>query len=124
MKPPFEKIPESRRATRRAVELFCDVVAPHEDYAEQALGTDLSQYGMSLMTDVPLDVGDVITVTFTPPGRDITLTLFGLVRRSFLDIDVGQFDTGIEFVNITPFETKLLRDALVGIPPKLPALTA
>ncbi len=119
MKPPIPA-PESRRATRRTVELFCEVVAPHADRPEQALCTDLSERGMSLLSDVPLDVGDVVSISFAPPSRSIQLTLFGRVRRSFLDLDAEQFDSGIEFVQLSAFERKTLRDALVGLPARLP----
>lgn len=124
MKPPTRMPPESRRTARRAVELICEVIAPHEDQPEQALCTDLSEHGMSLLTDVPLDVGDIVSVCIKPPTHSIRLTLFGQVRRSFLDLDAEQFDTGIEFVNISAFERKTLRDALVGLPPRLPRARA
>ena len=116
----FVRIPESRRAARRSVEIDCDVVATQSDTLTIARCSDLSPFGMSLETDLVLEADDVVAVSFAPPYDEPEMTLFARVKRSVLDLRSGQRNVGLEFVRVASFERHALRNALRGIPPRFP----
>lgn len=115
--------PESRRAARRAVDLSCEIIICRWDRPVRSRGTDLSPYGMWIETTVPLAVGEQVVVELSPPGRERALPLFARVmriERDERDLVSGSIGVGLEFVNVTIWEQRILTGALRGLPPHLP----
>ncbi len=118
-----EQIPESRRAARRAVELDCELICNHWDRPIPSICTDLSPYGVWLETTMPLEHGERVVLSFTPPSRGKELTLFARVKRIERDDDDrvhGCSGVGLEFEGLSVWEQQILSGALRGLPPHLP----
>lgn len=113
-----------RRALRRAVSLDCQVISDDWEGPVPHLATNLSPDGIWLTTMYPLHVGSEVVLSFSPPGSEDELLVYGGVRR--VEIKRRQSDPpsagmGIAFDYLSRTDTELLRDRLVGLPPPLPS---
>ncbi len=109
----------SRRALRRAVDLECEIISERlgdEPISGQA--TDLTAYGMAVLTDAPLQLGEPVVVGFVPPHAGKKLTVFAEVSR--LGHASGKRGLGLKFCNLTIWEHQVLHSAVKGLPPVLP----
>ncbi|MBW1907896.1 MAG: PilZ domain-containing protein [Deltaproteobacteria bacterium] len=72
---------EARRAVRRLVDLECAVYSElwGEAIAHQA--TDVSEDGLWIQTDLLLEIGTEVTLTFYPPDWEEPLYVAGRVQR-------------------------------------------
>ncbi len=113
-------IPEKKRTvTRRAVSLKCQVMSDLWDGPAPHIARDLSSRGVFLDTDLPLEVGEKVVVSVTPPGESFPLYLFGRVRRvRFARRTTDQFSTGmgIEFERLSGWDARTLERALARLP--------
>jgi Tfp pilus assembly protein PilZ len=77
----FGAKPEARRAVRRLVDLECDVYCElwGEPLAHRV--TDVSEDGLWIQTELLLEVGTEVTLTFLPPDWDEPLCVAGQVQR-------------------------------------------
>jgi hypothetical protein len=118
---PVEPMLESRRATRRAVDVACDLITARWDRPVRSRCTDLSPYGMWLETTLPLVEWERLVVSFRLGA--VALSLFGVVRRVVRGgqhLRTGLSGVGIEFEGTSPWEQGLLAASLQGLPPPLP----
>lgn len=77
----FGAKPEARRTVRRDVDLECEV---YTDLWGEALThhvTDVSEDGLWIRTELLLEVGTEVALTFRPPDWDEPLCVAGRVRR-------------------------------------------
>ena len=84
---------------------------------------DLSPGGMFVATDLPLEKGAELVLSFRVPECPREITVFGRVVRVCLPrrrTDSEPAGMGIRFLDITPLERIYVRGALRGVPPPLP----
>jgi hypothetical protein len=119
-----------RRALRRAVDIECAVLSAEWMEVAPLVAADLSPLGMWLDSQLPLEPGSEVVVSFTPPrwpkwGAPVTVLArvvrVGLPRRRG---DHGNAGMGLRFLDLDPEHAERLARCLQGIPPTLPALRA
>jgi hypothetical protein len=116
-----------RRSLRRAVRLVAEVSSTLWQEPVTLAVTNLSAHGLWLVSDLPLAIGDAISLCFVPPGwpSPAPLTCDGVIawvslgrRRS----DVGRpAGMGVRFTGLPTRTRHRLERALCGLPPPLPA---
>ena len=72
---------EARRAVRRLVDLECGVYSALWGEAIPHRAVEVSENGLWIQTDLPLEIGTEVTLTFVPPDWDEPLCVAGRVRR-------------------------------------------
>ena len=72
---------EARRAVRRLVDLQCEVYSELWAEAIPHRVTDVSEDGLWIQTDLLLEPGSQVTLTFYPPDWDDPLYVAGRVQR-------------------------------------------
>ncbi len=115
-----------RRSLRRSVRVEADVEADLWDGAVPFVATDLSEHGLWLESDLPLEIGAELIVSFLPPRwpsqTPVTalaeVTRVGMFRRRREPRASGM---GLRFLDIEHEHRDLLAEALRGLPPLLPA---
>lgn len=121
-------LPCRRSALRRAVDLECNVRAELWDGALPHRARDLSPHGLWLDTDLPLEVGEEVLVSFRPPrGSGLewpvitrgAITRVGMHRRR---VDTRPAGMGVAFLDLDDHDRRRLARALIGIPPPIPQL--
>jgi hypothetical protein len=120
---PVDIVENSRRALRRAVSLECDVLSELWDEPVAHRATNLSECGIWLEASLPLDPGDSVVMSFTPPHTSTECVVTGLVRRVELYRRAGEqamSGMAIEFVDLEPGAETALAAKLRGLPPPLP----
>lgn len=115
----------ARRALRRAVRFECELLSDHWDDGVPHAVTDLSPLGLWIATPLPLETGEEVLVSFTPPRgpRRRDLILVGEVVRAVLRrrrSDDEPTGMGVEFRGMLPHERAVLHACLFGLPPPLP----
>lgn len=120
---PVEVFLQRRQALRRHVDLVCSVVADLWDEPVEHQVRDLSHRGMYLDTPLPVDPGTELVLELRPPGFDEPLYLYGRVSRVELRRranEVRGAGLGVELLDTPEEVERRLREALVGLPPRLP----
>jgi hypothetical protein len=118
-----DAFPQRRRAVRRAVQVECDVLSEQWDEPVPLLATDLSPFGLWLETPFPLEVGEELVLSFTPPNLDDELVAMAEVRRVALRrrrTDPPVSGMGIAFTDVEAVAASGIEQALEGLPPPLP----
>jgi len=125
MFPQSQQRPSNRRASRRAVDIPCEIVSKFVDEPLLYWATDLSPYGIWIETPIPMRTGEVVVLCFQPPvwwtGRE--LRIFAEVSRVCTTrrrTRAGLSGMGLEFRDISPHEQRALGAWLRGRPPPLP----
>jgi hypothetical protein len=77
----FGAKPEARRAVRRLVNLECQVYCELWGEPIPHRVTDVSEDGLWIQTDLLLEMGTEVTLTFYPPDWDAPLHVAGTVQR-------------------------------------------
>ncbi|UCH29978.1 MAG: PilZ domain-containing protein [Myxococcales bacterium] len=72
---------EARRAVRRLVDLECDVYSELWGEAIAHRATDVSEDGLWIQTELLLELGTEVTLTFYPPDWEEPLCVAGRVQR-------------------------------------------
>lgn len=117
----------TRRSMRRAVQLEADVMSPLWDGAVSLALTNLSRHGAWLDSDLALEVGEELSVMFTPPRwsslglprlRARATVMRVSLRRRRNDASAGM---GLCFTGLSPLTASCLDYVLRGLPPPLPA---
>jgi hypothetical protein len=114
-----------RRAVRRAVSLDCEITSDQWEGEVVFRATDLSHLGLWVETQFPLDVGEEVIVSLTPPRwpRKNHLVALALVARVGLfrrQSDCRDSGMGLSFVDLESGEARELAGSLRGMPPPLP----
>ncbi|MDH4281249.1 MAG: PilZ domain-containing protein [Myxococcales bacterium] len=102
---------EARRAVRRLVDLECEVYAALWGEAITHRATDLSEEGLWIQTDLLLEIGTEVTLTFHPPDWEEPLYVAGRVQRVELRTKPGDgraVGMGIEFEALRADERRSL----------------
>lgn len=127
--PQVHEQPSSRRSSvRRSVRLDANVMCDLWDTRVPHLATDLSEDGLWLQSQLPLEAGSEIYVSFSPPhwsGEPLTalaaVARVGMFRRR---PDVANSGMGLRFIDLEDYNRDRLRACLRGLPPPLPGTTA
>lgn len=120
------KIVLRRSTVRRAVRLCCVVRSSLWDGAAPHLLTDLSIDGAWLATDLPLEAGEQLVLTFRPPrwpAGQLPLRLRAEVVRAELPRrrnDLRRAGMGVRFLDLDSALRARLAGTLRGLPPPLP----
>ena len=120
------KIVLHRTTVRRAVRLCCVVRSTLWDGVAPHLVTDLSIDGAWLATDLPLEAGERLLLTFRPPrwpAGERPLRLRAEVVRVELPrrrTDLRQAGMGVRVLDLDSGTRARLAGALRGLPPPLP----
>ena len=77
----FGARPEARRTVRRLVDLECEVYSEFWGEAVTHQVTDVSEEGLWIQTDLLLEIGTEVTLTFYPPDWEEPLYVAGRVQR-------------------------------------------
>jgi hypothetical protein len=115
-----------RSVLRRAVRTCCVVRSSLWDGAAPHLMTDLSADGAWLATDLPLEAGEQLVLTFRPPrwpAGQLPVRLRAEVVRVELPRrrgDLRQAGMGVRFLGLDPAMRARLSKTLRGLPPPLP----
>jgi hypothetical protein len=118
--------PSRRRTLRRAVQLECAVHSPLWDGPAWYVATDVSPQGLWLTTDLALEVGERLMLSFRPPRWPDwcwPVTAFGEVVRVSLPrrrSDRHAAGMGVRFSEIDPVAGAEMELLLRGLPPPLP----
>lgn len=115
-----------RRSLRRAVALECQVLSDLWDGQAPFVATNLSPEGLWLQTPLPLERGEELLVTLSPPRwgeREPLMALaqvarVGMFRRRGEATGAGM---GLSFVDIDAAQRAALGRCLRGLPPPLPS---
>jgi hypothetical protein len=111
-----------RREVRRAVEMSCQIVRQRDFrlIAEKAL--DVSPDGMLLSTDVDLEVGENVFVSFRATGLGLWFDTEASVTRLVRGRRPGDKGkaVGIRFSTLSGVKRLILRGHLRRIPPPVP----
>jgi hypothetical protein len=119
-------VPSRRRALRRSVQLDCAVHSPLWDGEAFYLATDVSPHGLWLHTDLALDLGERLMLSFRPPRWPEwcwPVTAFGEVVRVNLSrrrADRPDAGMAVRFTEIDPVAREEMALLLRGLPPPLP----
>lgn len=81
---------EARRAVRRLVDLECEVYSDLWGEAIAHRVTEVSENGLWIQTELLLEIGSEVTLTFYPPDWEEPLCVAGRVRRVELRARPGQ----------------------------------
>jgi len=118
----------SRRALRRAVRMECAVESDLWDGPAPLVATDASAYGLWLATDLALESGAELLLTFRPPrwpqqSGPVTalaqVVRVGLPRRR---ADAGAAGMGLVFADIDRDQSAQMAELMRGLPPPLPSI--
>ena len=102
---------EARKAFRRLVDLECAVYTELWGEPITHRATDVSEEGLWIQTDLLLEIGTEVTLTFYPPDWEEPLYVAGRVRRVELHGrpgDRGAVGMGIEFEALRTDERRRL----------------
>ena len=102
---------EARRAVRRLVDLECAVYSELWGEAIAHRVTDVSEEGLWIQTDLLLEIGNEVTLTFYPPDWEEPLYVAGRVQRVELQRKPGDgraVGMGIEFEALRTDERRRL----------------
>jgi Tfp pilus assembly protein PilZ len=102
---------EARRAVRRLVDLECAVYSELWGEAISHRVTDVSEEGLWIQTDLLLEIGNEVTLTFYPPDWEEPLYVAGRVQRVELQRRPGDGSAvgmGIEFEALRTDERRRL----------------
>jgi Tfp pilus assembly protein PilZ len=91
-----------------------------EEIVQTAL--DISPAGCFVLTELPLMLGDEVVVSFDVENHG-EIVVFGKVVRAALPRrarDEGLAGFGIEFVDMTPVQRLVVREACRHLPPPVP----
>ena len=122
----LEVQPGDRRALRRSVQMECEILAEAFDDTVTHTLTELSPFGAWIETIYPLEPGAELLVSLTPPGgqgASVDVVLTACVARASLGRrrgEVGRSGMGVSF-DASEGEYAQLSEALLGLPPPLPA---
>jgi hypothetical protein len=124
---PVSAARRNRRSLRRAVQLEADVMSDLWDGAVPLTVTNLSLHGAWLDSELSLDVGDELSLTFTPPywqtlglpmlRARATVARVSLRRRRCDSASAGM---GLRFTGLSAVAQRNLDEVLRGLPPPLP----
>jgi Tfp pilus assembly protein PilZ len=106
---------EARRAVRRIVDLECDVYCELWGEAIAHRATDVSEDGLWIQTELLLEVGTEVSLTFHPPDWDEPLYVAGRVQRVDLQPRPGAgraVGMGIEFQALRTDERRRLTQSM------------
>jgi len=102
---------EARRAVRRLVDIECEVYSELWGEAITHRATDVSEEGLWIQTDLLLEIGEEVTLTFSPPDWEEPLYVAGRVQRVELQRrfgDASAVGMGIEFEALRTDERRRL----------------
>jgi hypothetical protein len=108
-----------RSAVRRSLTLTVQVMSDFWEGPAPHVARDLSEKGVWLDTELPLDVGEKVVLSLTPPGLAFPLYLYGrvtrvrLARRSSDEFTSGM---GIELERVSGWDARMIERALAGLP--------
>ena len=117
-----EILPGSRRSLRRAVSLEAELIAAPWAAPRKHRVLDLSPEGMRLAAGTRLPEGELLLVTFTPPGWWLLgeLSVWARVARSEPREAERPATMGLEFLTLPEGLHDQLGRTLRGTPPPLP----
>lgn len=128
--PEVQEQPSSRRSSvRRHVHINASVLSDVWDAGVPHLATDLSEEGLWLQSQLPLEAGTELEVSFRPPrwAGDAPLTALAAVARVGLfrrRPDMASSGMGLRFIDLEDANRDRLRACLRGLPPPLPGRSA
>jgi len=111
----FGAKPEARRAVRRLVDLECEVYSELWGEAISHRAVDVSESGLWIQTELLLEVGSEVTLTFYPPDWEEPLCVAGRVRRVELRSrpgDTNAVGMGIAFETLRNDERRRLTHSM------------
>ncbi|MBI5160767.1 MAG: PilZ domain-containing protein [Micrococcales bacterium] len=120
---PWRRFRRDRYEVRKAYASEVELVTPDWDEPVGFAARDLSPGGVFVATDLALDPGSELVVSFWVPECPGEITVFGEVVRVCLPrrrTDHFLAGMGVRFLDISPLERLYVRDALRGVPPPLP----
>jgi Tfp pilus assembly protein PilZ len=106
---------EARRAVRRLVDLECAVYSELWGEAIAHRATDVSEEGLWIQTDLLLEIGTEVTLTFDPPDWEEPLYVAGRVQRVEFHPRPGNGSAvgmGIEFEALRTDERRRLTQSM------------
>jgi hypothetical protein len=120
---PRRRFRRDRFEVRKAFAWDVELVAADWDEPVGLPARDLSPGGVFVTTDLPLNMGAELVLSFWVPRCAGEITVFGEVVRVSMPrrrTDREPAGMGIRFLDMTPLERLCVRDALRGVPPPLP----
>ncbi len=109
---------EARRAVRRLVDLECEVYSELWGEAIAHRASDVSEDGLWIQTDLLLEIGSRVTLTFYPPDWEEPLYVAGCVQRVELQRRPGEGSAvgmGIAFEALRGDERRRLTQSMRGL---------
>ncbi|MGB5704541.1 MAG: PilZ domain-containing protein, partial [Polyangiales bacterium] len=106
---------EARRAVRRLVDLECEVYSALWGEAISHRAVEVSENGLWIQTELLLEIGTEVTLTFSPPDWDEPLCVAGRVQRVELRArpgDANAVGMGIAFDALRNDERRRLTQSI------------
>ena len=120
---PWRRYRRDRFEVRKRFDSEVELIASVWDEPVGLAARDLSPGGVFVATDLPLERGVELVLSFRVPDCPNEITVFGEVVRVSLPRRRSDRDAagmGVRFLDMTPLERLFVRDALRGVPPPLP----
>ena len=121
---PQSSIRYRRSEVRKALRLPIEVVHPDWEAPEVWTTFDLSPTGAYVRSEREAAPGDAVVVSFQLPNSSHELSFFGRVVRALWDVrddELVPCGFAVRFVDAGPLDRLRIREALRGIPPRIPA---
>jgi hypothetical protein len=113
----------NRYEIRKAYQTGIEVISSLWDDTVNLMATNVSPEGAFVATDLPLDHGEKVVVSFSLEKVRKEFTFFAEVSRVVLNRRISDYSVsgmGLKFLDAKPFERITIRDAVRRIPPPLP----
>jgi len=120
---PVEVLAGPRRSLRREIECDCHLMSDLWDGAVRHPMRELSDEGMWIESDLPLQEGEAVVVRFDLPRERRTIYASGRVARARLRRrrqDRERSGMAIELTNLRAEERASIARSIAGMPPPVP----
>ena len=121
---PQSSIRYRRSEVRKSLRLPVEVVHPDWEMPEVWTTADLSPTGAWVRTERETAPGDAVVLSFQLPNSSRELSFFGRVVRVLWEIrddELVPSGFAVRFLDAGPLDRLRIREALRGIPPRIPA---
>ena len=120
---PRRRFRRDRYEVRKAFDQDVELITSDWDEPVGLPARDLSPGGVFVATDLPLERGAELVLSFRVADCPKEITVFAEVVRVNLPrrrSDRARAGMGVRFLDMTPLERLFVREALRGVPPPLP----
>ena len=112
-----------RYEIRKAKKTDMELISSYWDDTVSLMATDISPEGAFVATDLPLEQGEHVVISFKLDDPEKEYVIFAEVTRVCLNrrtTDKGLSGMGLKFLDAKPFERLSIREFVRKVPPPVP----